>query len=140
MAFYNYPPNPNARHAVEVLVTFYCDTHKGQKAFSDLGFARHNGEWVLPPDKNDPDNLSNQKLYRIKGHGLEGVVSTYDQTTGEESRRVQGLGFCLTDQKQILCGVSEAIGYVAYPKASSLPQVLKLLESIEFLEPAAKSP
>ncbi|SMP72414.1 hypothetical protein [Pseudomonas panipatensis] len=132
---------PGYRHAVgEVSIHFYCDTMEGNNAFVALGFEKQGRAWVLLPNKSDPDNLLNKKLYPLKSPGIEGAASTYDQTTGERSRRFQGLGFCLTDQKQILCGVSETVGYVAYPKASSLPQVLKLLESIEFLEPAAKSP
>ncbi|WP_283439525.1 hypothetical protein [Pseudomonas panipatensis] len=139
-AVYNLPFNPKLRNSVEVSILFFCDTGKGRKAFTDLGLGNQDGVWVLIPNKSDPQNLARVKLYPLRGNGTSGAASTYDQTTGERSRRFQGLGFCLTDQKQILCGVSEAVGYVAYPKASSLPQVLKLLESIEFLEPAAKSP
>ncbi|WP_139199101.1 hypothetical protein [Pseudomonas panipatensis] len=140
MAFYNYPPNPNARHAVEVSIRFTCDTKDGWRAFTELGFDKQNGKWKLLPNKYDPENSAKVKLYPLTGKGTDGAASTDDQTTGDESRRTQGLAFCLTDQKQILCGTSEAVGYVAYPKASSLPQVLKLLESIEFLEPSATSP
>ncbi|WP_374439185.1 hypothetical protein [Pseudomonas panipatensis] len=141
LAVYTATFNLKVRHSVgEVSIHFYCDTMEGNNAFVALGFEKQGRAWVLLPNKSDPDNLLNKKLYPLKSPGIEGAASTYDQTTGELSDRVQSLGFCLTNQKQILCGTSEEVAYVAYPKASSLPQVLKLLESIEFLEPTAKSP
>lgn len=123
-------------HSVsEVSIIFDCDTLKGKRAFSDMGLEHNNGAWHLIPNKSDPDNLLNQKLYVLDNNGLEGAAATDDQTTGDEERRVQGIGFCLTNQKQILCGTSQAVGYVAYPQQSSLPKVLELLKSIKFLEP-----
>lgn len=123
-------------HSVgEVSIVFVCKTTLGQKAFSNKGIAHNNGEWGVIPDKSDPENLANLKVYSLRGNDVDGAAITYAQTTGEEDRRVQGIGFCLTNQKQILCGTSEAVGYVAYPKQSSLPKVLELLKSIKFLEP-----
>lgn len=131
---------PVTRHSFEVSIQFLCQTLKGREAFTNMGYAYKNGQWVLIPDPNDPSNLSNMKLYKLHGSQTEGVASTYDQTTGALTERTRGLGFCLTDQKQILCGISETVGYVAYPKESRLPQVLKLLESIEFIEPTQPAP
>ncbi|WP_371231405.1 hypothetical protein ACAW63_02335 [Pseudomonas sp. QE6] len=135
MAFYRFNSNPYTPHTTETSIEFYCDSSKGGKAFSDMGLGRHNGTWYLIPNKSDPGNLLNQKLYVLDNNGLEGAAATDDQTTGDEERRVQGIGFCLTNQKQILCGTSQAVGYVAYPQQSSLPKVLELLKSIKFLEP-----
>lgn len=127
---------PELRHSVEVSIRFTCDTAEGMRAFTELGFDNQSGVWKLIPNEYDPENLARVKLYPLTGNGTSGVASTDDQTTGEETERTQGLAFCLTNQKQILCGTSQAVGYLAYPEESSLPQVLKLLESIEFLEPA----
>lgn len=137
LAFYSFPSKPSAKNSLETSVTFYCDSSKGKKAFSDMGLEHNNGGWLLIQNKNDPDNLLNPKLYILDGNGLEGAASTYDQTTGEENRRVQGIGFCLTDQKQTLCGTSEAVGYVAYPKQSNLPKVIELLKTIKLLDPSS---
>lgn len=134
-AFYRFNSNVYARHAVDVSIEFSCSTTLGQKAFSNVGISHNNGEWGVIPDKSDPENLADLKVYTLRGNGVDGAAITYVQTTGEEERRVQGIGFCLTDQKQILCGTSEAVGYVAYPKQSSLPKVLELLKSIKFLDP-----
>ncbi|MFZ5959106.1 hypothetical protein ACOXVJ_16515 [Pseudomonas knackmussii] len=140
LAVYTAQPNPNNYHSVDIEIIISCRTLKGLKAFTDLGFDRQNETWRLIPSTGDPENLAQVKLYPLKGHGTIGVASTDNQTTGEPNERVQGLAFCLTDQKQILCGTSDAIGYIAYPKESSLPQVLKLLESIEFIEPTQPTP
>lgn len=137
MAFYSFNSNPYAPHTTETSIEFYCDSSKGKKAFSDMGLGRNKGAWHLIPNKSDPGNLLNQKLYVLDNNGMEGAAATDDQTTGDEERRVQGIGFCLTNRKQILCGTSQAVGYVAYPKQSSLPKVLELLKSIKFLDPVS---
>lgn len=137
LAFYSLPLVSGSNNKVETSITFSCKTAIGQKAFSDMGIAHEHGEWSLLPDKSDPDNLANQKIYRIQELGMEGAVLTYDQTTGEEERRTQGVGFCLTNQKQILCGTSESVGYVAYPKQSNFPKVIELLKTIRLLDPSS---
>ncbi|MFZ5959107.1 hypothetical protein ACOXVJ_16520 [Pseudomonas knackmussii] len=126
---------PNAQHSIEVSIRFTCNTNDGLDAFTNLHFKHESGSWSLIPSETDPENLVQAKLYPIRGEHVIGAAHTENQTTGEFTERTQGLVFCLTDQKQILCGISESVGYVAYPKESSLPQVLKLLESIEFIEP-----
>lgn len=121
----------------EVSIRFTCNTKKGRSAFTELGFDKHNGEWKLIPNEYDPKNLAQVKLYPLAGKGTDGAAATDNQTTGDENERTQGLSFCLTDQKQIICGTSSAVGYVAYPKQSSLPKVLELLKSIKFLDPVS---
>ncbi|MFZ5959108.1 hypothetical protein ACOXVJ_16525 [Pseudomonas knackmussii] len=140
LAFYSTQPEFRKRHSVEVVIRFRCQTTKGQEAYTNMGYSYEKNQWRLIPDPNDPQNSANMKLYKLHGPKIEGVASTYDQTTGEPTERIRGLGFCLTDQKQILCGVAQSVGLVAYPKESSLPQVLKLLESIEFIEPSQPTP
>ena len=135
VAVYSVIINPELLHSVEVSIRFTCDTAEGMRAFTELGFDNQSGVWKLIPNEHDPENLARVKLYPLTGNGTSGAASTDDQTMGEETERTQGLAFCLTNQKQILCGTSQAVGYLAYPEESSLPQVLELLESIEFLEP-----
>ncbi|MFR0692384.1 hypothetical protein ACLUTX_23510 [Enterobacterales bacterium AE_CKDN230030158-1A_HGKHYDSX7] len=138
VATYSFMSRSAGRHAVdEVSIRFTCNTNEGRQAFNDLGFDSQGGKWVLLRNEDDPEDLARVQLYVLNGNGADGAAVTDNQTTGEESERTQGLSFCLTDHKQILCGTSSAIGYVAYPKQSNLPKVLKLLESIEFLDPAS---
>lgn len=137
VAVYHMPSNPELQHSVQVTIRFTCNTKKGESAFTELGLDKHAGEWRLIPNKYDPEDLARVKIYPLAGSGTDGAAATDNQTTGDENERTQGLVFCLTNQEQILCGTSSAVGYVAYPKQSNLPKVLKLLESIEFLEPTS---
>lgn len=103
-----------------------------EAAFKRMGFIQIDGKWQLDP-KEQPLPEQHVKLYLLNEKSWIGAAYTIEQTTGPYKRRSTQLAFCLSNKVQTLCGGSEMVGFTAYPKESALPKVLKLLQSIEFI-------
>jgi hypothetical protein len=76
----------------------------------------------------------NTTLYTLHGKGWEGAGITQDQQDGDEDKRTRTFSFCLLHASRALCGTTDTVMYLAQPNESVLPQVIKLLESIEFID------
>ncbi|GAB3629583.1 hypothetical protein PTE30175_01286 [Pandoraea terrae] len=68
-----------------------------------------------------------------------GFYLTQDDTDGDEWRRERYLSFCLFHGTKAMCG-GENVMRLEDPKGNLLPYYLKILRSIEFVDPPAASP
>jgi hypothetical protein len=133
LANYNAEINPKARHPFETWIQFDCENNVSLNDLPKLaGVAKENGQWVIA--FNGDAKAVNTTLYTLHGKGWEGAGITQDQQDGDEDKRTRSFAFCLLRGSQALCGTSDTVMYLAHPKESVLPQVIKLLESIEFID------
>jgi hypothetical protein len=133
LANYNAEINPKARHPFETWIQFDCENNVSLNDLPKLaGVAKENGQWVIA--FNGDAKAVNTTLYTLHGKGWEGAGITQDQQDGDEDKRTRSFAFCLLRGYQALCGTSDTVMYLAHPKESVLPQVIKLLESIEFID------
>jgi hypothetical protein len=125
--------NPKARYPFETWIQFDCENDVGLNDLPKLAsVGKENGQWVIA--FNGDAKAVNTTLYTLHGKGWEGAGITQDQQDGDEDKRTRSFAFCLLRGSQALCGTSDTVMYLAHPKESVLPQVIKLLESIEFID------
>ena len=133
LANYNAEINPKARYPFETWIQFDCENDVGLNDLPKLaGVGKENGQWVIA--FNGDAKAVNTTLYTLHRKGWEGAGITQDQQDGDEDKRTRSFAFCLLRGSQALCGTSDTVMYLAHPKESVLPQVIKLLESIEFID------
>ena len=136
--------NPRSRHPFETSIRFSCQNAATAKTYSDrAGMQMTPKGWTIDPS---PDNLGIKEqhttFYPLHGQGWEGGGVTQDEINGEESRRTRSFSFCAPHGQFALCGSIQSVAYLMWPKETTLPQVIKLLESIEFIDtptPASSS-
>ncbi|GGP25861.1 hypothetical protein [Silvimonas amylolytica] len=127
--------NPKAKRPFETSIQFYCDSNKGMdKAFFDMGMQRTTGKWALKDGDDKPLAEEHAVFYTLQSTGWNGGGYGLDQTWGEPKDRTRSFAFCLTNGPQTLCGYSEVVGYAKRPHEWVIPQVIKLLQSIEFID------
>jgi hypothetical protein len=114
-------------------VHMVCETLHPEVLAERANIKKMNGRWEIE-DRGQPfpEGLR-VRLYVLKGTNWDGAGTTLDQTDGEENRRTRGLAFCLVHETKALCGSSDVM-YLTHPKSSVLNKVLKLLNSIEFID------
>jgi hypothetical protein len=133
LANYHAEITPKARHPFETWIQFDCENNVSLNDLPKLaGVGKENGQWVIA--FNGDAKAVNTTLYTLHGKGWEGAGITQDQQDGDEDKRTRSFAFCLLRGYQALCGTSDTVMYLAHPKESVLPQVIKLLESIEFID------
>ena len=93
--------------------------------------------WVLDPSPGAIGSKEHHTtFYPLHGDDWTGGI-TQDGVNGDEKRRTRAFYFCIPHQQLALCGSLESVAYLMWPKETTLPQVIKLLESIEFIDDAA---
>jgi hypothetical protein len=132
--------NPQAKHSFETWIQFYCEKKSFDTAFLEMGMKRSGPNWILAREKYQPMPEEHAAVYQLHNPTWTGAALASDQTTGDPEDRVRGLGFCIASARQVLCGTIEQVMYVAFPEESALPQIIKLLESIEFIDTPASVP
>jgi len=133
LANYSAEINPSARHPFETWIQFDCENNVNISDLSKLaGVGKQNGRWVIA--FNGDAKALNTTLYTLHGKGWEGAGITQDQQDGDEDKRTRTFSFCLLHASRALCGTTDTVMYLAQPNESVLPQVIKLLESIEFID------
>jgi hypothetical protein len=77
----------------------------------------------------------NSNFYQLRGKGWKGEGERREQTY--DDGKLYSFGFCLRNNNLTLCGNVFHVGEKSrnLPKESVLPQVIKMLESIEFITP-----
>ncbi len=127
--------NPKAKRPFETSIQFSCDNKKGMdKAFFDMGMQRTAGSWGLKKGDDKPAAEEHATFYKLQSKSWDGGGYGLDQTWGEPKNRTRCFAFCLTNGPQTLFGYSEVIGYATRPHEWVIPQVIKLLQSIEFID------
>jgi hypothetical protein len=130
-ANYRVEVNPKAQRRFETDIQFECHDNVNISDLSDLaGIGKEHGKWVI----NFSGNAAavNTKLYPLSGQGWDGAGITQDQV-GEGGGR-SALTFCIMHHSRALCGQDDTVMYLDYPKESVLPQIIRLLRSIKFLD------
>jgi hypothetical protein len=139
LANYDATINPKASQSFETSIQFDCHnniTWSDLPRISGGGLAKSDGKWVIA--FKDAKEV-NMKLYTFHGKDWDGAGTTADQQDGDEDKRTRSFVFCLVHRSQALCGSDDTVMYLTHPTESVLPQILKLLESIEFIDtPSAK--
>lgn len=131
--------NPKAKHVLETWIQFSCENPATAETLSELaGIKMTASGWALDPS---PKNLG-PKNARTTFHALHGKDwsaggVTQDDINGDEDRRTRIYAFCIPHRQLALCGVVRDVAYLKYPRESVLPEVIQLLESIEFIDTPA---
>jgi hypothetical protein len=131
-ATYTSKISQNFKHPFETTIKIDCHTDVDASNLSDLsGASKKNGAWVI--DASGDTGVVNTKLYLLQGKGWDGAGITQDQTFGDEGRRTRGFTFCLVRGTKALCGLDDTVMFLAHSRESVLPQIMQLLNSIQFL-------
>lgn len=135
-ANYHATINPKAHHPYETWIQFSCQNPATPKTYTDRAGIRMTSQgWALDPS---PDNVGPKEqhttFYPLHGRDWEGGGVTQDDINGDEARRTRAFSFCIPHRQLALCGSIQSVGYLMWPKETTLPQVIKLLESIEFID------
>lgn len=133
--------NPNASHPFDTEIQFDCQNPASPKTYVDrAGMRMTDKGWALDPS---PDNVGlaeqHTTFYPLHGKGWEGGGVTQDDINGDENRRSRSFNFCIPHKQFALCGGDDTVMYLDRPKGSVLPQIIQLLESIEFIDPPSSA-
>ncbi|CAG9232773.1 conserved hypothetical protein [Paraburkholderia tropica] len=124
-----------ARHPFETGIQFSCPNPATPETYLNRSIKLTARGWKLDTSTEDPALPSQRTtLYLLRGNGWVGAGTTQDQTNGDERRRSRAFTFCIPHRQLALCGSIPTVAYLMWPKESVLPQVIKLLESIEFID------
>jgi hypothetical protein len=136
LANYSAEISPTARHPFETWIQFTCQNPVTDETLSELaGIKLTNKGWVLDssPDSIGPPE-THTTFYPLHGKSWDAGGVTQDDINGDEERRIRAFAFCIPHDKLALCGVVRHVAYLSHLNESVLPQVIKLLESIEFID------
>ncbi|HTV86150.1 MAG TPA: hypothetical protein VME63_12120 [Dyella sp.] len=131
--------SPKARHPFETWIQFSCQNPVTPEIYVDrAGIRMTDKGWALDPS---PDNIGLKEqhttFYALHGKGWDGGGVTQDDINGDEKRRTRAFSFCIPHKQLALCGSIQNVAYLMWLKETTLPQVIKLLESIEFVDTPA---
>ena len=124
----------------------------------NLGARQVNGQWVpvdgrarscdvtrFPKskrkdiDENAPCFYPDEhfKAFTFKGRNWQGTGTSLDMTTGEPKFRLRRFRYCMTPnaRSDIALSGSLHVRYLNDPSSDVLPRVLKILKSVEFVDP-----
>lgn len=132
--------SPKSRHPFGTWIQFFCKKQDIDKNFLAMGIKRAGSNWTLATEQYTPLPEENTSVYELHNARWIGAAIASNDTTGEFERRRRGLGFCIASTRQMLCGNIEQVMFVAYPEESVLPEVIQLLESIEFIDTPSSAP
>lgn len=79
----------------------------------------------------------NQKLIILNGKNWKGAGVQEDQISGDEELRTRSFNFCMPFGDHIVKGRVESAAQLENLKESAMPNIIKLLEGIEFIDNTA---
>jgi len=136
VANYHAEINPKARHPFGTWIRFHCEKEGTEKAFAGMGMKYADSRWVLDRESYSPLPEEHVAIYPLRGNSWNGAGLSSDQTSGDEDQRMRNFGFCISGAKQVVCGTIQQVMFLTSPKDSTIPQVIQLLQSIEFIDDA----
>ncbi|MBN3853351.1 hypothetical protein G3N59_08185 [Paraburkholderia sp. Ac-20340] len=141
-ANYHAVVNPTARRTFDTWIQFSCESAADAKTISLLSGMRMTPKgWAIDPQSGYPAiKGAHTKFHALHGKGWHGGGVSMDDTDGDETRRVRGYGFCIIHEQVALCGTVRHVGYLQHLNESVLPQVIKMLNSIEFVDDPSATP
>lgn len=135
LLFYSKVIKPNSRRPIEVDLKFRCvDPADAQTFVNFSGGKMTDKGWVMSLDPDvEADTSMHNTFYVLKGKSWEGPAISQDVTNGEEEDRTRGFGFCIPHGSAALCGGGN-VAYLNDLNGSALKEVIKMVETIEFVE------
>jgi hypothetical protein len=136
LANYNAKINPTSSHPFETEIQFSCQNPVNEQTLSELaGIKMIDRRWVLDtsPDSIGPPE-AHTTFYPLHGENWEAGGVTQDDINGDKDRRTRVFAFCIPHNKLALCGVVRDVAYLSHLNESILPEVVQLLEIIEFVD------
>lgn len=113
----------------------YNSISKKYGAAFDSVRGRWNSIFPYTPDERAARELRSATLtYSLSAINSNGFYSTQDPIDGEPRWRVRVATYCLFGKKKHVCGLMRVMR-ISEPKTNQLPYILKILRSVEFLEP-----
>jgi hypothetical protein len=132
--------NPRAEHPFQTWIRLSCEDPVTSGTLTDIaGMKMSDKGWVLNLTPNDFEE-QHTTFYPLRGHGWSGGGVTQDDTDGDEARRTRTFSFCIPHRQLAICGVAQSVGYLKWPNESVLPQVIQILEGIEFIDVQSVAP
>lgn len=107
-----------------------------------LGAKLVQGKWIFL-DFNEPFTTNQHfHVFKLAGANWTGTGVTYDATTGDEDTRPRFFQYCLVETRgrQVLCGRTNFMTVGAPPSTSTLPGILTVLKTIEFVDLPSVAP
>lgn len=121
----------------ETWIQFGCEDASGEVL--DLYTSRtrtDGGQWSLPP-AIDRKDVSYPEYVLLRGKNWDGAGVIRTGTGVDWDKRARHLVFCLVHGAKALCGKVEHLYFEAWPQKNAQAYVLKLLQSIEFIDELA---
>ncbi|MDQ7977578.1 hypothetical protein QYH69_10045 [Paraburkholderia sp. SARCC-3016] len=132
--------DPRAQHPFQTWIRLSCEDPVTSRTLTDIaGMKMSDKGWVLNLTPNDFEE-QHTTFYPLRGQGWSGGGVTQDDTDGDETRRTRTFSFCIPHRQLAICGVAQSVGYLKWPNESVLPQVIQILESIEFIDMQSAAP
>jgi hypothetical protein len=103
------------------------------------GVRRDGNTYLISNPKERFIKEQHVKLILLNGVNWTGAGTITDSTTGELFDRYRRLNFCLVRGSRALCGWSDVVAHLSVPKKNVLKKVLRLLNTIEFVDHARAS-
>ncbi|MBN3853349.1 hypothetical protein G3N59_08175 [Paraburkholderia sp. Ac-20340] len=135
-AYYNVDINKKVRRPFETRMQFSCESATDEKTISQLaGMKKTNRGWAIDQQSGYTKiKGAHTTFYSLKGKGWRGGGVSMDDINGDEGQRNRVYTFCIIHQQVALCGAVSRVAYLKHLNESVLPQVIKILNSIEFID------
>ncbi|GAB5099312.1 hypothetical protein [Caballeronia sp. HLA56] len=128
-------------------ITFVCLSSSDAGSIRDYTLARYDaqkGRWFT--DLSGVSARDKKVLVpavqwlSVKAVGSSGLVVLQRMIVGDPQNRSVSLGFCLLRAAVALCGSAPVVAVPRFSKTGVIPEALKIIESIEFLDTPGKTP
>ncbi|MBN3853348.1 hypothetical protein G3N59_08170 [Paraburkholderia sp. Ac-20340] len=142
LANYNAIINPKARRPFETWISFSCWGATDTSVISRLAGMRMTDKgWAIDPQSGYMSfKKAHTTFHSLHGEDWMGGGVSMDDINGDEVRRTRAYTFCIIHDQISLCGAVRYVAYLQHLNESVLPQVIKMLNSIEFVDdPSAAS-
>lgn len=141
MANYIANVNTGGAYPFEIWIQFSCQDPATAQTLSERALIKMTDKgWVLDPTPGrEIIEQQHTTFYPLHGKGWIGGGTTQDDVNGDEARRMRTFNFCIPHRQLAVCGYVD-VGYLLKPKESVFPQVIQLLQSIEFIDMQAVVP
>ena len=121
-------------------VQMICESLRPDLLETMAGIRRDGNTYIISNPKERFIKEEHVKIVLLNGMNWTGGGTITDSTTGELFDRYRRLNFCLVHGSRALCGWSDVVAHLSVPKKNVLKKVLRLLNSIEFVDDSWSSP
>ncbi|MBE1161898.1 hypothetical protein [Dyella acidiphila] len=118
-------------------IPLLCHANASQNDIDgQVGAKLINGKWIDENSKLPFDPDQHLEVYNFSGKNWTGKGIAYSQIYGDEARRQRFFNFCLIENNgpQVLCGHTQVRNLNSPPSSSTLPKIMAILKTIEFVD------